>query len=209
MCPSCEKEDRKKKLFDKLQYNSRKNTPDKKGYFDEFSSPSPKTHEKVKKSSFNPENTANPMNLDIKHDDLITFSDKRNEISHSHSEIIPEENKKEIKPPISENSHMKLEKKEFFIPTIEIKPPVYNEKTYQFDKINYNYNEIPQPMKLDTSKIDYFPIKYEETTNKPIGDFILPSKEESFLNRNPGNSYNTEPFSLEKSQEYSKLFRKI
>ena len=85
LCPNCEKEQRKKKLFKQLQINSRNATPLKKEMLEIISSPqknSNKFMEKVKKGGFiiepnTMENEPFSDNID-EHYDLPTFSGKKN-----------------------------------------------------------------------------------------------------------------------------------
>jgi len=95
MCPSCEKDLRKKHLFTKLKNNSRNATPEKKQDFEYLSpqkkSPAKSLVEKVKKGGLQLDNldmkiNANePSHFILKEEDFMTFSGKRNPIGHDKS----------------------------------------------------------------------------------------------------------------------------
>lgn len=208
MCPTCEKKDRNVILFDKLQSNSRKNTPLKKNHLDELSSSnkSPNLFEKVKKSGFISDNTVNPLNQDIKNEDLITFSNKHTDNFYPNQylkETYPELKKIDIKPLISE----KLDKTPILTPLIEIKSPIYKEKS---EKSEYNYNKIAPPMLLEPAEKIYTPIK-QEIFNKPLDNLKFTAKETSFITKTQGvydNNY-PDPNPFEKDYQYSHPFQKI
>ena len=88
LCPSCEKETRKKRLFEQLKVNSRHQTPQKEALSSSPTKNPNKFIDKIKKGGLNIQNIEekfitdnDPITFKYKEEDFMTFSGKRSPIN--------------------------------------------------------------------------------------------------------------------------------